>query len=223
MCHRSASLLRRQHLSKLETGAGFRGWCQAALLLSCECLGGRQGTLPFTLPSATAYELLLLHMLLCIKCGHQACGHVCITSPLIVFSLRKWCPPDQPAMPWACMRLHRHRDRPACPCLGRLAVAGMLQLLLSPSLACRVSALENTMSDKGSSMDGKTDIVNGKGASGDQSLCAWGLLLGRFTVLSAPCRQLVQQPGGDVSRGGPRNLLWHRGGGLRPQPEPHRR
>lgn len=129
MCHRSASLLRRQHLSKLETGAGFRGWCQAASLLSCECLGGRQGTLPFALPSATAYELLLPHMLLCIKCGHQACGHVCITSLLIVFSLRN--------------------SRPACNAVG-LYVApptqGQASMSLSQQTGCSGDAPASALS-----------------------------------------------------------------------------
>jgi len=81
-------------------------------------------------------------------------------------------------MPWARVWLHRRGDRPAHPRLGSLAMAGTLQLLPSPSLAHRVSAPENAMSDKGSGMDGKTDIVNGKGAGGDRSPRAWGLLLG---------------------------------------------
>lgn len=193
----SASLLNRRRLSKLETGEEFRGWRRAALLPSCGCLGGGQGTLPFALPSVITDELLLLCTLVCTERGHRACSHMHTTAPLVEFSRRKRCSPNQLVMPWVCVQLHGHG--PACPCLGRLAVAGMLQLLISPSLTGRVSALENTMSDKGSSMEGKTDIVNGKGAGRDRSPPAWGLLLGRLMALSAPRRQLVQQPGGDVS------------------------
>ncbi|RMC22714.1 hypothetical protein DUI87_00281 [Hirundo rustica rustica] len=64
------------------------------------------------------------------------------------------------------------------------------------------------MSDKGGSMDGRTDIVNGSLSSSPDDMSAeegW---------------QPVQQPRGHVSRGGPRDVLGHRGGGVRPEPEP---
>lgn len=153
--------------------------------------------LPFALPSAITDELLLSCTLVCTERGHRACSHMHATPPLVEFSRRKRCSPNQLAMPW--VRVQLCGRGPARPRLGRLAVAGTLQLLISPSLTGRVSALENAMSDKGSSMEGKTDIVNGKGAGRDRSPPAWGLLPGRLTALSAPRRQLVQQPGGDVS------------------------
>lgn len=196
---RSASPLSRQHLSKLETGAAFRGSRRAASLPSSSASVEAEGRYCSLCPRQQPMSFC---------CRARSCALSVVTEPvatcaplppLIVFFLKKRCSPDQPMMPWARVRLHRHGHRPARPRLGGLAVAGTLQLLLSPSLARRVSALKNAMSDKGSSMDGKTDIVNGKGAGGDRSPCAWGLPLGRLTALSAPRRQLVQQPGGDVS------------------------